>query len=159
MTNREDDSRLSQLDQLRLDGAGDAQAPDIQQTAVDRQRILSRRLKQAGIGLGALLVVALLIWGGVSFWQNRPLPPPGTVTGLVVNLQETPIANAIVSVDGLSDIQTTTGEDGRYTLDNIPPGSQRILIELPNGASGAAITVVVGSAQQSDLGVSRLFQP
>jgi hypothetical protein len=48
--------------------------------------------------------------------------PAGTVTGTVTD-GTNPLADATVSIDGLSNVWTTTNASGQYTLNNVPAGT------------------------------------
>ncbi|GAB4271381.1 MAG: hypothetical protein Kow0080_16740 [Candidatus Promineifilaceae bacterium] len=150
-------SRVEKLDALRETAVETASAPEIKHSGLSQWQ--KKRLKQLGVVIGILVgitaVYALANW----LWQQRPDPPPGAVTGLVLNLQGRPVADAVVQVEGHADIRTITDENGRYQLNNIPAGPQRITIQLANGASGTAYTPVIQSNTLTDLGTSRLFQP
>ena len=53
----------------------------------------------------------------------------GTVTGVVSDSSGTPVAGARVSVDGLN-LATSSGQTGRYTLSNVPAGTQTVRARL-----------------------------
>ena len=54
--------------------------------------------------------------------------PTGAVMGVVVNDQDRPLENAIVSGDGIAEVRT--GVDGRFVLRNVPVGTQQIEARL-----------------------------
>jgi len=53
----------------------------------------------------------------------------GTISGVVSDSSGTPVAGARVSVDGLS-LATSSGQTGRYTLSNVPAGTQTVRARL-----------------------------
>jgi TonB-linked SusC/RagA family outer membrane protein len=68
----------------------------------------------------------------------------GTISGVVSDSSGTPVAGARVSIDGLS-IATSSGNSGRYTLSNVPAGTQTVRARLLGyRASQAQATVVAG---------------
>src|SRR6266496_913883 len=67
------------------------------------------------------LVVALLVFASVLFGQNGV-----TVIGTIVDRNSAPLVNAYVSIAGVGRY---TDVLGRYRLDNVPPGQQRMRVE------------------------------
>ncbi|HUS16894.1 MAG TPA: S-layer homology domain-containing protein, partial [Chloroflexia bacterium] len=65
----------------------------------------------------------------------------GTVSGTVTD-GTSPVSGATVSVDGLSNVRTTTNAQGQYTLSNVPDGTFTIRAEQC-GATGDSATVTV----------------
>ncbi|PYP77692.1 MAG: hypothetical protein DMD35_14135 [Gemmatimonadetes bacterium] len=53
----------------------------------------------------------------------------GSISGVVSDSSGTPVAGARVSVDGLS-LATSSGQTGRYTLTNVPAGTQTVRARL-----------------------------
>jgi len=53
----------------------------------------------------------------------------GTISGVVSDSSGTPVAGARVSVDGLN-LATSSGQTGRYTLSNVPAGTQTVRARL-----------------------------
>jgi subtilisin family serine protease len=73
--------------------------------------------------------------------------PVGTVSGTVTD-GTNGIVGAVVSIDGLSNIRTTTGAGGAYTLSNVPAGTFTIRAEMCGyNPSLANITVTYSSSQ------------
>ncbi|HKP51597.1 MAG TPA: S8 family serine peptidase [Chloroflexia bacterium] len=73
--------------------------------------------------------------------------PVGTVSGTVTD-GSTGIVGAVVSIDGLSNIRTTTGAGGAYTLSNVPDGTFTIRAEKCGyNPSLANITVTYPGSQ------------
>src|SRR5688500_1188846 len=70
----------------------------------------------------------------------------GTITGIVSDSSGTPVAGARVSVDGLS-LATSSGQTGRYTLSNIPAGTQTVRARLLGfRVQQAQATVIAGQS-------------
>ena len=68
----------------------------------------------------------------------------GTITGVVSDSSGTPVAGARLSVDGLS-LATSSGQTGRYTLSNIPAGTQTVRARLLGfRVQQAQATVIAG---------------
>src|SRR5215203_97740 len=68
----------------------------------------------------------------------------GSITGVVSDSSGTPVAGARVSVDGLS-LATSSGQTGRYTLANVPAGTQTVRARLLGfRLSQAQTTVIAG---------------
>jgi len=53
----------------------------------------------------------------------------GTISGVVSDSSGTPVAGARVSIDGLS-LATSSGQTGRYTITNVPAGTQTLRARL-----------------------------
>ena len=53
----------------------------------------------------------------------------GTISGVVSDSSGTPVVGARVSVDGLN-LATSSGQTGRYTLTNVPAGTQTVRARL-----------------------------
>src|SRR5687768_17199556 len=78
----------------------------------------------------------------------------GTITGIVSDSSGTPVAGARVSVDGLS-LATSSGQTGRYTLSNIPAGTQTVRARLLGFRfSQAQTTVIAGQTATVDIRLS-----
>jgi hypothetical protein len=78
----------------------------------------------------------------VATIQLSPISP-GNVTGSVVNTGGTGIAGAAVSADGLS---TVTDSSGKYTLNNLPSGTQTLDVSATGYEPGSAtVTVAAGT--------------
>jgi hypothetical protein len=58
----------------------------------------------------------------------EPAPTSGTVAGRVVDVSGTPIADAVVSVGART---ATSGVDGRFRIDDIPPGPAALAVQAP----------------------------
>ena len=68
----------------------------------------------------------------------------GAISGVVSDSSGTPVAGARVSVDGLS-LATSSGPTGRYTLSNVPAGTQTVRARLLGfRLSQAQASVVAG---------------
>ena len=73
------------------------------------------------IKASCLLVVALLVFATVLFAQNGVI-----VIGTIVDRNRAPAVNVYVSIAGVGRY---TDVQGRYRLDNVPPGQQRMRVE------------------------------
>lgn len=83
--------------------------------------------------------------------ENKPQPPPqpdkGTVIGKVLDGSTNgPLRNVSVTLESDSAINATTDTMGNFTLPNIPPGSQKILLNLTGYETGtASVNINAGS--------------
>lgn len=152
---RRDFVNNSCLDEFR----GDASTPEIKRTGVDTRRIAARAGRRLVTALIVLVVITAAAWGGWSFWQNRPSPPPGTVTGEVLDLTGEPFSGVVISVDGADGIQIVSDDNGRFTFDDVPSGNRRISMETPDERSGTTLPVTVLPNGLLDLGTIRIFRP
>ncbi|HLK07208.1 MAG TPA: carboxypeptidase regulatory-like domain-containing protein [Candidatus Angelobacter sp.] len=71
---------------------------------------------------------------------------PGNVTGTVVDGNGGALSGAMISAAGLS---TTSGEDGSYTLANLPAGQTTIQASLTGFQSGSTTVTVVAATTTS----------
>jgi hypothetical protein len=67
------------------------------------------------------LVVALVVFSTVLFGQNGV-----TVIGMIIDRNNAPLVNAYVSIAGVGRY---TDVQGRYRLDDVPAGLQRMQVE------------------------------
>ncbi len=81
----------------------------------------------------------------------------GTITGRVLDAAGgTPIANSAVTVAGTT-IRALTGEDGRYTLRNVPVGAATIrAVRLGYSEFSRQITVTAGDAVALEIGLIKV---
>lgn len=99
--------------------------------------------------LGGLLLAALLLTGpGISHLHAQT---NGTVSGVVSDGTGYFVQGATVRIDGTS-LSTTTDRAGRFRLDGVPAGDQRVTIDYL-GYSPGSQTVKVVSGSTSDLNV------
>jgi hypothetical protein len=62
-------------------------------------------------------------------WVNiTAVSGTGTVTGTVLDENGDPIAGATVYIDGHTDLESTTDSWGRYTLNDVPEGTQSVIV-------------------------------
>jgi TonB-linked SusC/RagA family outer membrane protein len=88
----------------------------------------------------AVCAISFLVAPSRAFGQATT----GTISGVVSDSSGTPVAGARVSVDGLN-IATSSGQTGRYTLANIPAGTQTVRARLLGyRLSQAQTTVIAG---------------
>lgn len=74
----------------------------------------------------------------------------GTINGRVIAANERPLVGAQVHLVGTT-IGTRTGQDGRYTIVNVPAGAHRMRAQmLGHRPVEAAVTVTAGSAMTHD---------
>jgi TonB-linked SusC/RagA family outer membrane protein len=93
------------------------------------------------------LAVGACLLLGVTSVRAETAAFVGTVVGRVTDARTgLPLAGATIEVDG-SRLATTTGDDGRYRLTNVPAGS-RVIIARRLGHSSARQTVTVADEQQ-----------
>jgi len=143
--------RLAQQEQ---EAAAEA-APSLEGT-VQRQR-WQRTLRWTGLALLAALALWAALLGGWWLWEHRPLPPPGTVKGQVVDLSGAPVPGAVVTVEGFDQIRTISQADGSFVLPGVPGGTRWIRVELP-GHAGVTVPVEVPSSQEVDIGTVALWR-
>ncbi|MBE1878818.1 carboxypeptidase regulatory-like domain-containing protein [Myceligenerans sp. TRM 65318] len=75
--------------------------------------------------------------------------PRHTVTGTVVDPDGEPVARADVSVRGTPLDTVSTGEDGTFTLPDVPEDDEYVLVVRPNGCfSPTTLPMVVDGAQE-----------
>jgi TonB-dependent SusC/RagA subfamily outer membrane receptor len=86
----------------------------------------------------AVCAISFLVAPSRAFGQATT----GTISGVVSDSSGTPVAGARVSVDGLS-IATSSGQTGRYTLANVPAGTQTVRARLLGYRLGQAQTTVI----------------
>jgi iron complex outermembrane recepter protein len=105
-----------------------------------------------GIQLGRSFGFAAAAWiaaGSFALAQQTvsPLPaagPPLTITGQVRRAGSlAPVAKAVILVEGTS-IQTTSDSDGRFSLTDVPAGSEHIIIAAPGFQPLRADVVLTG---------------
>jgi TonB-linked SusC/RagA family outer membrane protein len=97
--------------------------------------------------LPAICVITLLATPSLVAAQGAT----GTVTGVVSDSSGTPVPGVRVSVDGVS-LATSSGQSGRYTLSNVPAGTQTVRARLLGfRAQTAQATVVAGQTATVNL--------
>ena len=75
----------------------------------------------------------------------------GTISGVVSDSSGTPVVGARVSVDGLN-LATSSGQTGRYTLTNVPAGTQTVRARLLGyRLTQQQTTVIAGQAATVNL--------
>jgi len=104
------------------------------------------------------LTVAVQVTGGMTTnVPNLTLTAVGTVTGKATKgSSATGNAGITVAVAGTS-ARATTADDGSYTLNAVPAGTQTLLATLPDyDPATAMVTVTRGSTMAMDLTISKL---
>ena len=80
---------------------------------------------------------AVLLVGMLAACNSDALPPVGqhgTITGVVLDrATNAPIAGARVTIDAI--LVALTGDDGKFTIDNVPSGDFDFTIEAKGYAS------------------------
>jgi TonB-linked SusC/RagA family outer membrane protein len=90
----------------------------------------------------AVCAISLIVVPSRAFGQATT----GTITGIVSDSSGTPVAGARLSVDGLS-LATSSGQTGRYTLSNVPAGTQTVRARLLGyRLQQAQATVIAGQS-------------
>ena len=99
------------------------------------------------------VVAALLI--GTALGNPLRAQGTGSISGRVVDsTTQQPVANAQVQVVG-TQIGGLTRLDGRYFLQNVPTGSQRVRVtRIGFGAQEAPVTVTAGGTATADFTLS-----
>ena len=90
------------------------------------------------VAFAATVMVAL---GGATLPAQQPgaAPEPARLTGIVLaDDSGLPIANASVRVMGGETRAAVTGEDGRFEVGSIPPGSHLVSAAMAGYALGTA---------------------
>jgi outer membrane receptor protein involved in Fe transport len=96
---------------------------------------------------GLLWLVWLLAHGLSAFAGQSPVASGLTVKGVVTDQQSRPIAGADVALSvGKATVRQTTGDDGRFTLNDVPAGDGILTVR----ASGFAPFQRTWSQQQAD---------
>ncbi len=109
--------------------------------SVTQLEVLSPTQARASLAIGT---GATLGPRGVTLSSNGTSAPsivafgiePGAarITGTLIDpFTQQPLANARVKVNG-SSVETTTDAQGRFVLDDVPPGAQQIVLAAPNYA-------------------------
>ncbi len=110
-------------------------------------------------GTGVVLLVVALVLAGCSGSDQPPAVGQdsgeiGVVAGIVVTDEQTPAANATVGVLGdggqATLAQTWTDDAGRFRLEDVPAGGQRILVQKP-GFLEVVRDVDVAAGQTTEL--------
>ena len=130
-------------------------APSLEAAA--RRDTWRQVLRWTGIALIAAVGLWAVFLGGLWAWEHRPLPPPGTVIGRVVDFDGAPVPGAVISVEGFDDLWTTAQADGTFALPNVPGGAQWIRVELP-GHAGVTVPVEVQPNQEVDIGTVAIWR-
>ena len=114
------------------------------QTSLARR---SRRFQPGSIaGLLCSLLLALVLPVTLAFAQQ----PTGAVSGQVVDGSTGKyLEGAEVSIN---DLRTTTERDGKFTIRNVPAGSQKVSVNYP-GLDTNEATVDVKVGQTADVAV------
>jgi len=107
-----------------------------------RQRFIPSTGREADMRhCAAFAVTAMVVIGGTTIPAQQPgaAPEPARLTGIVL-ADDTglPIANASVRVTGGETRAAVTGEDGRFEVDNIPPGSHLVSAVMAGYMLGTA---------------------
>jgi TonB-linked SusC/RagA family outer membrane protein len=98
----------------------------------------------------AVCAITFIVAPSRAFGQGTT----GTITGVVSDSSGTPVAGARVSVDGLN-LATSSGQTGRYTLSNVPAGTQTVRARLLGYRfNQAQTTVIAGQTATVDIRLS-----
>jgi hypothetical protein len=82
-------------------------------------------------------------------WVNvTAISGTGTVEGTVLDENGDPISGATVYIDGHPSIETTTDSLGRYTLNDVPAGTQSVIV-IKDGYKRDSETVTVAEGQST----------
>ena len=118
----------------------------------DRARVRYGRNLAWAAGV-ALAAVAGSVGGGATAFaqiQVQTAQAPGRVTGQVLDALQRPIAGARVhleNVEGKVVAQGITGDDGRFALRDVPPGTYSLVAERTNFQTGTAVVNVRSGAE------------
>lgn len=97
----------------------------------------------------------------LHYSEYKPTPPPlppttGTLNGKVINTSSRePLTGVTVSLAGTPAIAATTDSAGAFKLDNIPQGTQQIILSL-NGYFTSSFVTTVTAGGISNLGTLTL---
>ncbi|MCP9234866.1 carboxypeptidase-like regulatory domain-containing protein [Lewinella sp. JB7] len=111
----------------------------------------------------------LILWLAVGGWSGctqsaTPRPPvvndptmQHSFEGRVVDAGGRPVPEVSVSIRdapaSIPDLATLTGDDGRFTLNNLPAGEYVLRLVPPTGGTRTAAVTVDGRAEVTDLRV------
>lgn len=73
------------------------------------------------------------VGGGTAIVSARSTPPAG---------YEPVPEGTVVRIEGFPDLTTTTDENGRYLISDIPPGTQELVVEAPAGTIRLSIPII-----------------
>lgn len=116
---------------------------------------MNRSRRRMALGLAAALGLALVGCGssldtatsGNTGGTGGNSPTTGTITGLVTGSYSSPVKDATVSVGGVATVTpVTTDATGHYTLVNVPPGFQSVVV-TKSGYDFHQITAFVTAGQ------------
>jgi TonB-dependent SusC/RagA subfamily outer membrane receptor len=95
----------------------------------------------------AVCAISFIVAPSRAFGQGTT----GTISGVVSDSSGSPVVGARVSVDGLS-LATSSGQTGRYTLSNVPAGTQTVRARLLGyRLTQAQTTVIAGQTATVNL--------
>ncbi len=103
------------------------------------------------VGLRILLLISATLLTGLSVSAQST----GTISGRVFNPGNRQyVRNVDVSIPG-TNLTATSGDDGYYTIHNVPPGSTTVVATYPGAAPVThTVTVTAGSAAMQDFEIS-----
>jgi hypothetical protein len=94
------------------------------------------------------LALAVMIGAGTT--TSHAQQPTGVLAGRVVDeLTGRPVAGATVEVIGL-DLRTVADAAGRFVLDAVPVGLQRVLVRAIGYAAATRANLAIGSGKPFD---------
>jgi iron complex outermembrane receptor protein len=98
---------------------------------------------------------AAILLGAIPARAQQPVPQlaePATITGQLRQFDSMkPVAKATILVEGTA-LEATSDADGRFSIANVPPGPQHLVIAAP-GFVPVRVEVAIGTAQPPPLDV------
>lgn len=100
---------------------------------------------------GAERTTEVDIVGGEQADGSLTFEQVGGVTGVVTTTGGEPVPDVPISVTG-TDVETTTANDGSFTIDGLPVGTQTLVVDPPEiDAQEVSVDIVSGEQQQRDI--------
>ncbi len=100
---------------------------------------------------GAERTTEVDIVGGEQADGSLTFEQVGGVTGVVTTTGGDPVPDVPISVKG-TDVETTTADDGSYSIDGLPVGTQTLVVDPPEvDAQEISVDIVSGEQQQRDI--------
>jgi len=110
---------------------------------------------QSGVSTGEVAVTTAgnpLTFENLAIAPPRPVPSTGVVRGIVVSLDDKPLARARVEVRPTS-VAYVTADDGTFSIGVVPTGTQQIVVRHV-GFAPVGVSVNVTSRQPTELRVT-----
>lgn len=127
-------------------------------------------MRRQGSGLSIVLLGLAALIRPLDLNSQAPPAPAGSIEGIVVAGDNTPVARASVTIQSQPNTGTApfrasvfTEPDGSFAAEGVPPGSHRICVQAPGTAllnpctwSAAPPGITLASGQTASVGTIRL---